>query len=70
MKRLTSHAPRWTLGLALTALALGWWGLAGAGWAWLATQTAGALWCALDLAVHRDSFKAPVEVNTLSKEDA
>lgn len=39
--------------LAFTALALSWWGIAGAGWAWLATQTAGALWCAVDLAVHR-----------------
>jgi O-antigen/teichoic acid export membrane protein len=51
--------------LAVTALALGWWGIAGAGWAWLATQTAGALWCALDLAVHRDAVEA-----TLSKEDS
>lgn len=51
--------------LALTALALGWWGIVGAGWAWLATQTAGALWCALDLAVHRDAGDAP-----LSKEDS
>jgi O-antigen/teichoic acid export membrane protein len=41
--------------LALTVLALGWWGIAGAGWAWLATQTGGAIWCALDLAVHRNS---------------
>ena len=39
--------------LALTIPALAWWGIAGAGWAWLATQTAGAIWCALDLAVHR-----------------
>jgi O-antigen/teichoic acid export membrane protein len=61
--------------LAFTALALGWWGIAGAGWAWLATQTAGAVWCALDLAVHRGSVTAPlevntVEVNTVSKENA
>ena len=41
--------------LAFTVLALAWWGIAGAGWAWLATQTAGALWCALDLAVHRET---------------
>jgi O-antigen/teichoic acid export membrane protein len=41
--------------LALTFPALALWGIAGAGWAWLATQTAGALWCALDLAVHRDA---------------
>jgi O-antigen/teichoic acid export membrane protein len=51
--------------LALTALALSWWGIAGAGWAWLATQTAGAIWCALDLAVHRDAVEA-----TSSKEDS
>ena len=61
--------------LVLTALALGWWGIAGAGWAWLATQTAGAIWCALDLAVHRDVVEAPAEVstariNTVSKENA
>ncbi|HZP52594.1 hypothetical protein [Actinocrinis sp.] len=43
--------------LAFTALALGCWGIAGAGWAWLATQTAGALWCALDLAVHRGAVQ-------------
>ena len=41
--------------LALTIPALAWWGIAGAGWAWLATQTAGAIWCVLDLAVHRDA---------------
>ncbi|MGH3171695.1 MAG: lipopolysaccharide biosynthesis protein [Trebonia sp.] len=41
--------------LALTALALGRWGIAGAGWAWLVTQTGGAVWCALDLAVHRNA---------------
>jgi len=61
--------------LVLTALALGWWGIAGAGWAWLATQTAGAIWCAVDLAVHRDVVEAPAEVstaqiNTVSKENA
>lgn len=48
--------------LALTFPALAWWGIAGAGWAWLATQTAGALWCVLDLAVHRDAV-----TSTLSK---
>jgi O-antigen/teichoic acid export membrane protein len=42
--------------IVLTALALGWWGIAGAGWAWLATQTGGAIWCALDLAVHRNAL--------------
>jgi O-antigen/teichoic acid export membrane protein len=41
--------------LALTALALVHWGITGAGWAWLATQTGGAAWCALDLAWHRRS---------------
>ncbi|MDQ2811087.1 MAG: hypothetical protein M3Z75_04205 [Actinomycetota bacterium] len=41
--------------LALTVLALDRWGIAGAGWAWLATQTGGALWCVLDLAAHRNS---------------
>jgi O-antigen/teichoic acid export membrane protein len=39
--------------LALTSVALGRWGIAGAGWAWLATQTGGAIWCALDLLIHR-----------------
>jgi O-antigen/teichoic acid export membrane protein len=42
--------------LALTAAALGWWGITGAGWAWLATQTGGAIWCALDLTVHRNAL--------------
>lgn len=61
--------------LALTALALGWWGIAGAGWAWLATQSVGAIWCALDLAVHRDAVQAPAdagpqEIITLSKESS
>lgn len=56
--------------LALTALALGWWGIAGAGWAWLATQTGGALWCALDLAVHRGAMKSTDSGTTLSKEDS
>ena len=51
--------------LALTVLALAWWGIAGAGWAWLATQTAGAIWCALDMAVHRGAVNA-----TLSKGDS
>jgi len=53
--------------LALTLLALTRWGIAGAGWAWLATQTGGAIWCALDLAWHRssaffaDSTQVPLE---------
>ncbi|HEV2639113.1 MAG TPA: hypothetical protein VGX23_28475 [Actinocrinis sp.] len=45
--------------LAFTVPALAWWGIAGAGWAWLATQTAGAVWCALDLAVRRDTLNVP-----------
>lgn len=49
--------------LALTVPALALWGIAGAGWAWLATQAAGALWCALDLAVHRGAL-----INPLTKE--
>ena len=56
--------------LALTALALGWWGIAGAGWAWLATQAGGALWCALDLAAHRGAMKSTDRGATLSKEDS
>jgi O-antigen/teichoic acid export membrane protein len=44
--------------LALTSLALARWGIAGAGWAWLTTQTGGAIWCALDLAWHRHYFLA------------
>jgi O-antigen/teichoic acid export membrane protein len=51
----TAAAICWSISvsrIALTALALGHWGIAGAGWAWLATQTGGAIWCALDLAVH------------------
>jgi O-antigen/teichoic acid export membrane protein len=42
--------------LALTSLALARWGIVGAGWAWLATQTGGTIWCALDLAWHRRSL--------------
>jgi O-antigen/teichoic acid export membrane protein len=53
--------------LALTALALGRWGIAGAGWAWLATQTGGAIWCALDLAVHRDSQRHTPPNNNLKE---
>ncbi|HWG22906.1 hypothetical protein [Actinospica sp.] len=50
--------------LALTVPALAWWGIAGAGWAWLATQTAGAIWCALDLAVHRDAVNDTAAIDT------
>ncbi|HEU5331152.1 MAG TPA: hypothetical protein VFU73_00260 [Actinocrinis sp.] len=56
--------------LAFTALALGWWGIAGAGWAWLATQAAGAIWCALDLAVHPGAKKTPDIRATRPKEDS
>jgi O-antigen/teichoic acid export membrane protein len=55
----TAAAMCWAISvarLALTALALSRWGIAGAGWAWLATQTGGAIWCVLDLAVHRDAL--------------
>jgi O-antigen/teichoic acid export membrane protein len=60
----TAAAICWSISisrLAFTALALGWWGIAGAGWTWLATQTAGALWCVADLAVHRDQVEATSE---------
>jgi O-antigen/teichoic acid export membrane protein len=51
--------------LALTALGVARWGIAGAGWAWLATQTAGAIWCALDLAAHhRSHSRNPTQVMT------
>jgi O-antigen/teichoic acid export membrane protein len=42
--------------IALTVVALNRWGIAGAGWAWLATQTGGAIWCVLDLAAHRNAL--------------
>ena len=54
--------------LALTIVALAWWGIAGAGWAWLVTQTAGAIWCALDLAVHRHAVPTPT--TSFSKGDS
>lgn len=62
----TAAAMCWAISvarLALTALALSRWGIAGAGWAWLATQTGGAIWCVLDLAVHRDAL---VDSDTLA----
>jgi O-antigen/teichoic acid export membrane protein len=46
----------WTISLTrivLTWIAVARFGIVGAGWAWLITQTGGAIWCALDLAVHR-----------------
>lgn len=39
--------------VVLTWLALARWGIEGAGWAWLITETVGAIWCGLDLAFHR-----------------
>jgi O-antigen/teichoic acid export membrane protein len=54
----TASAICWAISasrLALTALAVARWGIVGAGWAWLATQTGGAVWCALDLAWHSGS---------------
>jgi O-antigen/teichoic acid export membrane protein len=55
--------------LALTSLALARWGITGAGWAWLATQTGGASWCALDLAWHRRSVPAN-DMSDLVKEES
>jgi O-antigen/teichoic acid export membrane protein len=55
----TAAAICWAISIVritLTALALGRWGIAGAGWAWLFTQAGGALWCALDLAAHRNDL--------------
>jgi O-antigen/teichoic acid export membrane protein len=46
--------------LVLTVAALGRWGIAGAGWAWIATQTGGAIWCVLDLVTHRNAL-APAD---------
>jgi O-antigen/teichoic acid export membrane protein len=50
--------------LALTALAVARWGIVGAGWAWLTTQTGGAIWCALDLAWHlrRPFLRTPIKM--------
>ena len=44
--------------LALTWLAVARWGIAGAGWAWLLTQTGGAVWCVVDCAWHRESVNS------------
>jgi len=52
----TATAICWTISIvriALTWLAVARFGIVGAGWAWLITQTGGAIWCLLDLAVHR-----------------
>ena len=57
--------------LVLTALALTRWGIVGAGWAWLATQAGGAIWCALDLAWRRRSFPAGNDdASELAKEES
>jgi O-antigen/teichoic acid export membrane protein len=53
----TASAICWTISvtrLILTWLAVARFGIVGAGWAWLVTQTGGAIWCGLDLAWHRD----------------
>jgi O-antigen/teichoic acid export membrane protein len=53
----TASAICWTVSVArlvLTWLAVARFGIVGAGWAWLVTQTGGAIWCGLDLAWHRD----------------
>jgi len=49
--------------LALTWLAVARWGIVGAGWAWLLTQTGGAVWCVIDCAWYRGSTKMPDDVN-------
>jgi O-antigen/teichoic acid export membrane protein len=58
----TASAICW--GIAGTRLLLTWaallrFGIVGAGWAWLVTQTGGAIWCGLDLARHRDGTTRP-----------
>jgi O-antigen/teichoic acid export membrane protein len=53
---VTASAICWAIAgvrLILTWLFVVRFGITGAGWAWLLTQTAGAVWCALDLAWHR-----------------
>jgi O-antigen/teichoic acid export membrane protein len=45
--------------LALTWELVSLWGIVGAGWAWLITQTAGSIWCALDLMWHRNDVFDP-----------
>ena len=55
----TASAICW--GIAGSRLILTWlcvlrFGIQGAGWAWLATQTGGAIWCGLDLARHRHTI--------------
>lgn len=54
----TASAICWAIAcsrLVLTWLWVQRFGIQGAGWAWLATQTGGAIWCGLDLARHRDA---------------
>jgi O-antigen/teichoic acid export membrane protein len=55
---MTASAICWAISavrIVLTWLAVARFGIVGAGWAWLITQTAGAIWCVLDLAIHRRS---------------
>jgi O-antigen/teichoic acid export membrane protein len=52
----TASAITWGIAgsrLVLTFLCVQRFGIQGAGWAWLATQTGGAIYCAMDLARHR-----------------
>jgi O-antigen/teichoic acid export membrane protein len=59
----TATAICWTISIArvvFTWLALARFGIVGAGWAWLLTQTGGAFWCGLDLARNRDTAAVSV----------
>ena len=52
----TATAICWSISvvrIVLTYLAVARFGIVGAGWAWLITQTGGAIWCVLDLAMYR-----------------
>jgi O-antigen/teichoic acid export membrane protein len=58
----TATAICWAI--SIVRIVLTWFGVArfgivGAGWAWLITQTGGAIWCVLDLAVHRKPATLP-----------
>jgi Na+-driven multidrug efflux pump len=60
----TATAICWSISvvrIGLTWLAVARFGIVGAGWAWLFTQTGGALWCVLDLATHRKPVTLPKE---------
>jgi O-antigen/teichoic acid export membrane protein len=58
----TATAICWAISIVrivLTSLGVARFGIVGAGWAWLITQTGGAIWCILDLAVHRNPATPP-----------